>query len=105
MLPLPSHAEIWNTSPRHMGDSFTLLSPPNVTVNPGQELYLQYGAHANSTLFVEYGFLNEFTFQTLAEGILNFEVDVQDVVQNLFAERGVSGQLMKDVLESEGYWG
>lgn len=103
MLPEQSNAHAWDTAPRHkLGDSFTLLSPQGTTVQTGQELFLQYGAHANRTLFVEYGFVDRKSPDSACE---HWEVDVQDIVEDLFSERGKTGSWMKTILEEEGYWG
>ena len=84
-----------------------LLSPGDRATDGGCELFLKYGAHANRTLFVEYGFVN--ALDTLdrndSEGGELWEVDAQDVVEKLFADRGSVGEQMKATLEDEGYWG
>lgn len=106
MLPLSSHAEIWDMSPRRkIGDDFTLLSPADVITQPGHELYLKYGAHANKTLFVEYGFVNHISTEGLAQGDVQGEIDVQEMVEPLFGKRGELGRWMKEQLTDEGYWG
>jgi len=105
-LPSPSDAGIWNTAPRSkLGDDFTLMSPANSNIEQGQELYLCYGAHANRTLFVEYGFVNEFSARILSRGEFHGEVDVQELVEHLFDQREAIGKWMRGTLENEGYWG
>jgi hypothetical protein len=82
-----------------------LLSPADSHIEAGQELYLCYGGHANQTLFVEYGFINEFSASSLSGGGFHGEVDVQELVEHLLNERGDMGIWMKETLENEGYWG
>jgi hypothetical protein len=94
MLP-SSQAEIWDASPvSKLGDNFTLMSPANVTIEAGTELYLTYGAHCNRTLFVEYGFVSQEDQET-------GEVDIQDLMEPLFKDKP---QFMCR-LQEEGYWG
>lgn len=63
---------------------------------------LRYGGHANRVLFVEYGFVNA----PIGDGEGEGEVDVQDLVEDVFREGDVGvAKLMKGVLEDEGYWG
>ncbi|KAJ3517147.1 hypothetical protein NLJ89_g683 [Agrocybe chaxingu] len=106
VLPEATQAELWNTGPlpkRNFGDNFTLLSPP-VSVAAGQELFLKYGSHANSTLFVEYGFVNVANWEA-SEEETGGEVEVDTHVEELFNQRGEIGSWMKDILTEEGYWG
>ncbi|KAJ7452444.1 hypothetical protein B0H11DRAFT_2073446, partial [Mycena galericulata] len=94
MTPRLSAAERANVAPiPKLGDPFTLLSPSTAT-DPGQELYLTYGAHANRTLFVEYGFVIP-----CASDDARAEVDVQDIVEQLFEDT------KRDMLQEAGYWG
>jgi len=83
---------------------FTFLAPRDV-LQEGEEIYLCYGAHANRTLFVEYGFINELRETTPVLDEFNGEVDVQDILERLFEDRGTLGMWMKSVLEDNGYWG
>jgi len=105
IFPQSSDAEIWNTAPRaKLGDDFTLLTSRNTVVQKGEELYLNYGAHSNRTLFVEYGFVNEISEEGLFGGKFSGEVDVQDIIEEMFRRRGTVGEWMKGVLKEEGYW-
>ena len=83
---------------------FTFLAPRDV-LQEGEEIYLCYGAHANRTLFVEYGFINELRETASVLDEFNGEVDVQDILERLFEDRGTLGMWMKSVLEDNGYWG
>lgn len=95
MIPVPSEADIWDTAPvKPIGKGFKFLSPADVSVQEGKEIFLAYGAHPNRTLFVEYGFVNK----SLGE------VDVQDVMESLILDHK-SGVFVKSILEDEGYWG
>lgn len=102
MIPVPSEADIWDTAPvKPIGKGFRFLSPADVSVQEGKEIFLAYGAHPNRTLFVEYGFVNK----SLGEvEITDGEVDVQDVMESLILDHK-SGVFVKSILEDEGYWG
>jgi len=94
-------SEIWNATPRSKpGDNLTLVSSHDIVIKEGEELCLKYGFHSNRTLFVEYGFVNE-PFHSKCEG----EVDVQDIVEQLFEGKGIIGSRLKGILTAEGYWG
>lgn len=102
MTPAPSEADVWDSAPVNLiGKGFRFLSPADVSVQEGKEIFLAYGAHPNRTLFVEYGFVNK----SLGEvGITDGEVDVQNVVESLILDHK-SGVFVQSVLEDEGYWG
>lgn len=102
MTPVPSEADIWDTAPvKPIGKGFRFLSPADVSVQEGKEIFLAYGAHPNRTLFVEYGFVNKsFGEVEITDG----EVDVQDVMESLILDHK-SGVFVKSILEDEGYWG
>jgi len=105
MSPVPTDPRPWNTpsSSKQMGDC-TFLSPRDV-VQGGEEIYLCYGAHANRTLFVEYGFINELPEAAAMSEEYNGEVDVQDIIEQLYEDKGALGTWMKSILEDNGYWG
>jgi hypothetical protein len=104
MFPQSSDVTIWNTTPRpKLGDDFTLLSSHNTDIHIGEEICLTYGAHSNRTLFVEYGFINEM-FDGELDSNFSGEVDVQDIIEEMFRKRGIVGEWMKGILEQEGYW-
>ena len=102
MSLMPSDAKSWTTTliGKRSGD-FTFLSPRDV-IQVGEEVYLNYGAHANRTLFVEYGFVNTVSEITVLEEEQNGEIDVQDIIEQLFK---APNQWMKDILIEKGYWG
>ena len=70
-----------------------------------QEVTLRYGWHPNRTLFVEYGFVNAIKSEELMSGIYPGEVNVQDIVTDLFDQQGDASTFVKKTLEAEGYWG
>lgn len=106
LKPAPTDADVWNTAPRGKhGEAFGLLAPSNFSVQSGDELFLQYGKHANRTLFVEYGFVNPFSEIDVVNGMFEGEVDMQDLVEAHLEAKGELGKWMKDVLTDEGYWG
>ena len=81
------------------------LASSEVPIQKDDELFLRYGAHSNSRLFVEYGFVNVWTPRQCETGTFSGEAEVQDVMQSLFASRGDLGDHAKNILEQEGYWG
>lgn len=99
VYPQPTRGEVWDTGPsikRRFGEKFTLLAPSQHSVKIGDELFLKYGSHSNATLFTEYGFV-------LSRQ--DIEVEVTELVEELFNKRGAVGAWMKEVLTNEGYWG
>ncbi|KAE9400810.1 SET domain-containing protein [Gymnopus androsaceus JB14] len=82
---------------------FSLLSPSDTCINANSELYLKYGAHCNRVLFVEYGFV--LTADSIPKNQQVLEVNIDDIVEGLIEEKGEAGAWMKEVLESENYWG
>lgn len=105
MSPVPLDPRTW-TSPvgsKRRGE-LTFLSPRE-TLQAGEEVYLCYGAHTNRTLLVEYGFVGELCEDAASSDEYNGEVDVQDIVETLFAKKGPLGLWMKSILEESGYWG
>ncbi|KAH7930793.1 SET domain-containing protein [Leucogyrophana mollusca] len=109
MTPVPSHADIWNVAPvSKYGDSFSFLSPGGIFVQEGEQLYLTYGAHSNRTLFVEYGFVNHVTDDSILQGGcqgVQGNIDLQDMVEPLIRPEDPLGSLVKSALMEEGYWG
>ena len=105
--PRTTQAELWDCGPsskRKFGDNFVLLSPSTTVVSASDELYLRYGAHANSTLFAEYGFTNSLDLENHSDGFEG-QIELDDVIEALFNGRGAVGLWMKEVLSDEGYWG
>ncbi|OBZ75388.1 Ribosomal lysine N-methyltransferase set11 [Grifola frondosa] len=97
-------SELWDVRARKKKD-FVFLSCADAPIEQGQELLLHYGSHSNKTLFVEYGFVNRISRNAIATGKYDGELDVQDLVEKMFVDRGSLGSWMKTVLEDEGYWG
>lgn len=105
--PRPTQAETWDLWPSSkfkFGENFVLLSPSGVTLLSGEEIFLRYGMHSNSTLFTEYGFVNMVDWSDLPEDF-SAEVDMDNYVVPLFEQKGEVGLWMKNLLEEEGYWG
>ncbi|KZT26214.1 hypothetical protein NEOLEDRAFT_1132222 [Neolentinus lepideus HHB14362 ss-1] len=103
LLPLPSNAEIWGTGSKR--EPYGLRTPADAHFEKGQQLFIQYGVHANKTLFAEYGFVNVLPEGHVREGKVSGEVDVQDIMERMLLERGAAGKWIKGALEDEGYWG
>ena len=100
MKPRLSDAEKYNAAPvSRLGDPLTLLSPAT-KVKVGEELYLTYGAHPNRAFFVEYGFVAPY-----APDDARAEVEVQDIVEQLFDNQGNEGKIKKQMLQDSAYWG
>ncbi|GJE95126.1 SET domain-containing protein [Phanerochaete sordida] len=91
---------------RHgLGGDYIFMSSSETPVHKDEELFLRYGSHSNRMLLVEYGFGNLWDEGECRDGKFGGEVDVQDMVEKLFAARGAVGRALKEVLETEGYWG
>ena len=73
----------------------TFLSPPDLTLEQGEQVFLRYGSHPRCTLFTEYGFVDRGA---------PIEVSVDDLVEELF-ENAVDGSEGKKLLEGHNYWG
>ena len=104
--PGTTWAERFDTGPsatRKFGENFVLLSPSTSTVVAGEQLFLRYGMHPNSTLFAEYGFVNEVDWHNLPESFPS-EVEIDSYMETLFEKRCELGSFMKEVLLEEGYW-
>lgn len=84
---------------------YTFLSPSEPQILKNDEILLKYGSHPNRTLFVEYGFINLWEDGECTAGGFPAEVDLQDLIEALFEQRGATGAWMKEVLQQEGYWG
>ena len=96
---------IWSVVSKKPLKHFTFFGPSQEAIPEGQELFLQYGDHSNSFLFAEYGFVNEVPDGATKGGAYAGQVDVQELVEELFAEWGPVGIRMKSALQDEGYWG
>ncbi|KAJ3896505.1 hypothetical protein GG344DRAFT_36468 [Lentinula edodes] len=81
---------------------FSLLSPSDSSVDADSELHLQYGAHCNRVLFIEYGFV--LSPDSIPEDQRTLEVNVDDIVEALVVEKGETGVWMKSVLVLDNYW-
>jgi hypothetical protein len=90
---------------RSLGGDYMFISSGRI-IYQDDELFLQYGAHSNSRLFVEYGFVNPWAPGDCLRGDFVGEVDLQVILEEMFQKRGTSiCAWMRRVLEDEGYWG
>jgi hypothetical protein len=106
VIPRAFSADIWDMAPsKNAAEDMVLMSPSQKTVLAGKELYLRYGYHSNQFLFVEYGFSNAVSEQSILCGDEQSDVDVTPIVEDLFKSRGEFGEWMKERLLEEGYWG
>ncbi|KZP12004.1 SET domain-containing protein [Athelia psychrophila] len=106
MSPVPIDFRSLSTLPRGSPKKGQLVFvSPREAIEEGEEIFLCYGAHANRTLFVEYGFVNDIPIGAEHSDEYNGEVDVQDIVERLFTEAGPQGMWLKGVLEDNAYWG
>lgn len=75
-------------------------------VQPNQELFLTYGAHANVRLFVDYGFVNSVSEDEVAD--YPGEILIDDVEEAILQQtaKDVPTDLSRwrDELEEQGYW-
>jgi len=88
-----------------LGGNYTFNSCSQTPISEGEELFLKYGAHANRTLFVSYGFVNRFAEGSISRGDFEGEVEVDDLVVELLRRRGSLGEWIKQELIAENYWG
>ena len=109
VLPPVSQPVVPNSGPgkrsKSLGGDYAFVSNCENTIPQDTELFLRYGAHANRKLFVEYGFVNMWNKGEVEDGIFQGEVEVDDVVEVYFKNKGGLGDQMKAILEQEGYWG
>lgn len=85
-----------------MGRDFTLVSSASTSVDADSELFLKYGDHCNRVLYIEYGFVLPLDDDPGSKRV--YEVNVDDIVEGLFMEKGEVGMWMKEVLVLENYW-
>ncbi|RPD66070.1 SET domain-containing protein [Lentinus tigrinus ALCF2SS1-7] len=97
-------SDVWGGVAKKPPKYFIFFSPSQETIQQGQQLYLQYGMHPNTFLFSEYGFVNDVPQGAIKSGAYAGEVDVQEPVEELFAQH-VLGPRLKAVLTDESYWG
>jgi ribosomal lysine N-methyltransferase 2 len=76
----------------------TFFSPSASFLKKGDEVYLRYGPHSSTTLFTEYGFVER-------DPLHGGQVDVSDILESLFHEKGPLGDWMKTTLQAKNYWG
>lgn len=107
MKPIPSDAEAWQTTLGVLPDAGSDLTcvTCHEAVQKGRELFLTYGMHPQRTMLAEYGFVNQVADEAFLSGEFPGEVDLQDEVEKLFADKGGTGDWMRRILEEEGYWG
>lgn len=74
----------------------TLLSPGDCTLERGQQVYLRYGAHSISTLFVEYGFVGD-------QESIDYSIAVDEEIKGLFST-DLGGEAKVQLLMENNYW-
>lgn len=106
MYPVPIDFRALSTLPKSSKKKGQLafISHREV-IKEGEEVFLCYGAHANRTFFVEYGFVNDLPESMGNSDEYNGEVDLQDIVEKLFIEKCSHSAWLRGVLEDNGYWG
>lgn len=97
--------ENWQRSPSRKGNLDLVCVSCDRGIAQDQEVTLRYGWHSNRTLFVEYGFVNAIKSEELMSGVYPGEVNVQDIVTDLFDQQGDAGTFVKKTLDVEGYLG
>ncbi|KAI6109828.1 hypothetical protein F5141DRAFT_810654 [Pisolithus sp. B1] len=103
MHPGPTNADIWNSAPvPSIGEGLRFFARDDARIREDDEIMLTYGRHANKTLFVEYGFVDDpHEVGTLVCG----EVDVRDILEESIYLDQRRSCAIKDRLAAEGYWG
>ena len=92
--------------PHMLGGDYIFKSSPEHSLSANSEVFLRYGAHANRTLLVEYGFVSSWEERAILRGEVDGEVDVQEFMEEIIELRGgLVAKWTKQVLEDEGYWG
>jgi len=104
-VPTPDQVWGWTRISRGIAADLTCETLER-KVECDEELLLTYGSHANTRLFVEYGFVNAISEEDIFSGEYPGEVIVDDVVMKLAEGNGGKRLLseMKDTLEVAGYW-
>lgn len=100
-----SGSDLRNARPKAKEDFRFLATEHTAEVEVGKEVCLRYGGHSNQNLFVEYGFVNAVGNEEMESGRYPAEVDVQNIMVDLFERQGTTGSWMQTILENEGYWG
>lgn len=94
----PTH-DIWGNGHNRIAKPHDLVFlSPDRPVKIGEELYLRYGGHPNRTLFVEYGFVDDVNDEKSGE------LEVSDVVDELFASKPAGGRI-RQILDEDGFLG
>lgn len=97
-----NHAPRRVTKPEAQLSSLTFSSPaassPDPPLRDGDELAFSYGPHEDAMLLAEYGFV-------IGDENEHNAVEIDRFVEALFEAQGREGELKRQVLEEEGYWG
>lgn len=72
-----------------------------VALRAGDEVYLRYGAHSNTVLFTEYGFVIPFNRDNTH--ITNGEISIDHDVEELFRSSRHSEKKIQ-LLKDRSYW-
>ncbi|GAA5837675.1 hypothetical protein JCM9279_006832 [Rhodotorula babjevae] len=102
VIDMINHAPRRTTKPEALLSTLAFSSPTHSSPDPpladGDELCFSYGPHEDAMLLAEYGFVVGRTNEHNA-------VEIDRFVEALFDAQGREGELKRQVLEDEGYWG
>ncbi|KAI0031839.1 hypothetical protein K488DRAFT_71128 [Vararia minispora EC-137] len=105
MSPSRKDSGVWG-NPGNASQASLVCSSLEKPLGKDEELLLTYGAHSNSILFVEYGFVNVVSEADIAAGLYIAEATVDEIVYDLILRCGGDALLLvvREALEQEGYW-
>ena len=102
VIDMINHAPRRTTKPEALLSTLAFSSPTHSSPDPpledGAELCFSYGPHEDAMLLAEYGFVVGRTNEHNA-------VEIDRFVEALFDAQGREGELKRQVLEDEAYWG
>ncbi|GAA5896337.1 hypothetical protein JCM8208_001850 [Rhodotorula glutinis] len=102
VIDMINHAPRRTTKPEALLSTLSFSSPSHSSRDPpledGAELCFSYGPHEDAMLLAEYGFVVGRTNEHNA-------VEIDRFVEALFDAQGREGELKRQVLEDDGYWG
>ncbi|GAA5922262.1 hypothetical protein JCM3775_005676 [Rhodotorula graminis] len=102
VIDMINHAPRRMTKPESLLSTLSFSSPTHSSSDPalrdGDELCFSYGPHEDAMLLAEYGFV-------VGRSNEHNAVEIDRFVEALFDAQGREGELKRQVLEDEGYWG